>query len=68
MSFSVKKRYFDAGRYGKRGIIYIVISIAGAIIEIIRFDFQRPFALVMWAIIFLIGLMIFLFMTDARRT
>ncbi len=42
------------------------ISIIGAVVEVGRCGFSRPFALVMWSIIFLIGMFVFFFMTDEK--
>lgn len=63
----LQRRFIAAGRYGKRGIIYALISTVGFVVEVMRFGLQRPFALIMWTILFAVGAMLFFIMTDSLK-
>lgn len=62
----IKSRYQQAGRYGIRSVIYTTIGLAGLMVEAYRFGMLRPFALLLWLIIFAAGCGLFLFMKDSR--
>lgn len=68
MFFLLKKRFQDSCRFGKRGVAYIIISTVGIGIELARFYLQRPFALVMWLIIFGLGIFLLFFRIDQQKS
>ncbi len=63
----IKERWTQAGRFSKRGFIYVAISLAGLLYELIWDDPVKWFAVIIWLIILGLGIYLLLFMKDAPR-
>jgi len=63
----IKDRWTQAGRFGKRGVIYVAISLAGLLYELVWDDPVKWFAVIMWLIILSLGIYLLLFMKDAPQ-
>lgn len=63
----IKKRFAETGRFGKRGLIYASISLAGIVYELFIARVYQPFALILWLFIFGIGAYLIFFMKDTTR-
>jgi len=64
---ALKERFRASGRLGKRGLVYVLVSLAFMVVELFRFGLTRPFPLVMWVIIIGFGLSLIFFMTDSTE-
>ncbi len=67
MLTQIKERWTQAGRFGKRGFIYMAISLAGLVYELVWDDPVKWFAVIIWLIILGLGIYLLLFMKDAPR-
>lgn len=61
----LKEWYRARGRFGKRGLLYTLVGVAGLTAQLMRAGWQQPFGVIIWILIIGIGLH-FLFIMDSR--
>jgi hypothetical protein len=67
MSFDFKQRFKNLGRFGKRGLVYTIVGVAGLITLYMRTGTQQPFGLLIWVLIIGIGLYYLLVLAGPRE-
>ncbi len=66
MALLLRERFGKLGPFGKRGLIYTLVGLAGLIAQLVLFGTRQPFGILVWALIIGIGLYYFFVLTGRR--